>query len=249
MTQRSRAHDPRQPAEIRVDAVLPVYNERDALACSVEKLHCHLAEHLPYDWRIVIVDNGSTDGTPDIGEDLSLRMDRVDLIRIGQKGRGRALRAVWLCSRADVLSYMDVDLSTGLDAYLPMIRAIAEEGYDVAVGRRLGPGARVAGRRLTREITSRGYNLITKAAFWTRVMDAQCGFKAISRAAADTLLPHVEDTGWFFDTELLIRAEKHGFGIRQVPVHWIDDPNTHVKIVRTAMDDLKGIWRLKREGF
>jgi len=243
-----RMHETRHPASIRVDAVVPVYNEREALECNVATLHRHLTERLPYDWRIVIVDNGSTDGTAELGEALCERTDRVDLVRIGQKGRGRALRTVWMCSRADVVSYMDADLSTSLDAYHPLIRAIAEEGYDVAVGSRLGAGARVVGRRLTREVTSRGYNMITRTAFWTGVLDMQCGFKAISRRVADRLLPQVADNGWFFDTELLVRAEKGGFKIKQVPVHWVDDPTTHVRIVGTAIQDLKGIWRLKREG-
>jgi hypothetical protein len=151
-------------------------------------------------------------------------------------------------SRAQVVSYMDVDLSTDLDAYSALVRAIAEEGYDVAIGCRLGSGSVVLGRRFTREVTSRGYNLITELAFRTAVVDAQCGFKAMSRAAADKLLPQVVDDGWFFDTELLIRAEKSGCGIKQVPVRWTDDPNSHVRILKTAMQDLRGIWRLKREG-
>jgi glycosyltransferase involved in cell wall biosynthesis len=239
----------RRPAGIRVDAVVPVYNEQSALETSIRRLHGHLAAHLPYDWRILIADNGSTDGTAGVARTLCGELDRVDLICIGEKGRGRALRTVWLCSKADVVSYMDVDLSTRLDAYCPLIRAIAEEGHDVAIGRRLGRDATVVGRKLKREITSRGYNLLIRLAFGTRVRDAQCGFKAISRRAADMLLPQVVDDEWFFDTELLIRAERSGCEIKQVPVYWTDDHSSHVKIVSTALQDLKGIWRLKREGY
>lgn len=236
-------------AGITVDAVVPVFNEEAALGASVSNLHRYLAESLPYDWRIVIADNASTDGTREIAEELCRQLDRVGLLRLDQRGRGRALRAAWMCSRADIVSYMDVDLSTRLDAYLDLVRAIAEEGYDIAIGCRLAPGATVAGRRLVREITSRGYNLITRFALQTAVIDAQCGFKAISRRVANDVLPMVADNEWFFDTELLIRAEKHGYDIKQVPVHWTDDPNSHVRIVRTAVKDLKGIWRLKREGY
>jgi len=227
---------------------VPVYNERTVLESSITRLHCHLAAGCPFQWRILIADNGSTDGTAEVGESLCSRLDRVDLLRIGRKGRGRALRTAWLCSRADVVSYMDVDLSTGLDAYRPLIDAIVTGRADVAIGRRLGSDATVVGRRPVRSVTSRGYNLITRLAFGTGVFDAQCGFKAISREAADRLLPQVVDDEWFFDTELLIRAERSGCRIEQVPVYWIDDHSSHVKIVRTAVQDLKGIWRLKREG-
>ncbi len=234
---------------VSVDAVVPVYNESAALASSIEALHCHLSMCLPYDWRVIIADNGSTDDTADIAESLSAALNRVHVLRVGQKGRGRALRTAWLCSKADVVSYMDVDLSTRLDAYRRLIDAIVVDGSDLAIGRRLGPGATVVGRRTRREITSRGYNVITKLAFGTRIVDAQCGFKAMSRAAADRLLPSIADNEWFFDTELLIRAEHGDYRIEQVPVYWTDDRSSHVKIVRTAAQDLKGIWRLKREGF
>src|SRR5581483_6323545 len=170
-------------------------------------------------------------------------------IHLDQKGRGRALKRAWLESRADVLSYMDVDLSTDLNAYPPLVRAIAEGRADITTGRRLGKGARVEGRKLLREITSRGYNLIIKAGFRTRFRDAQCGFKAISREAADALLPLVQNNEWFFDTELLIIAEKKGYRIRQIPVHWVDDPDSRVNVSKTAMEDLRGLWRLKRSGY
>lgn len=236
-------------AGLRLDLVVPVYNERDVVESSLTAIHRHLAEHIPYDWRILVADNGSRDGTAVIVEELSGRMDRVDLLRIDQKGRGRALRFAWLCSRADVVAYMDVDLATRLDAFLPLVRAIAEENYDIAVGRRFGPGATVVGRRLIREITSRGFNKLIQVLFGATVVDMQCGFKAMSRAAADQLLPQVADDEWFFDTELLVRAERAGCAIKTVPVYWTDDPNSHVRIVSDAVKVLRGsIWRLKREG-
>ncbi len=239
----------REPSTVRVDAVIPVYNEQHVLERSVATLHEHLQSHLSYDWRIRIADNASTDTTLEVARRLAERLPRVEVLHLDQKGRGRALRTAWLGSTADVVSYMDVDLSTGLDAYEPMVRAIVEEGYDVATGRRLGRGARVERRKLQREITSRGYNLIIRAAFRARFTDAQCGFKAVSRRAADALVPLIRDNEWFFDTELLILAEKKGYRIKQVPVHWVDDPDTRVKVVDTASKDLKGLWRLKRAGY
>ncbi len=239
----------RDPSSLRVDAVIPVYNEQHVLERSITTLHAFLSEHLAYDWRILIADNASTDETLRVARELADRFPRVAVMHLEKKGRGRALRAAWLGSSADIVSYMDVDLSTDLNAYPVMIRAIAEEGFDLATGRRLGRGAKVIGRKLQREITSRGYNLIIKAAFRTRFTDAQCGFKAISRTAADALVPLVRDNAWFFDTETLILAEKKGYRIKQVPVRWVDDPDSRVKVVKTAVDDLKGLWRLKRAGY
>jgi glycosyltransferase involved in cell wall biosynthesis len=237
------------PSNITVDTMVPVYNERHALARSIEKLHDHLVDRLPYDWRIVIVENGSTDGTLQVAEDLCRRFGRLELLRVKEKGRGRALRTAWLCSRADVVSYMDVDLSSSLDAYYALVRAVAEDGYDLATGRRFGQQATVVGRKLNREVLSRTHNLVTRFVFGTKVVDNQCGFKAMSRASAQRLLPRVADDGWFFDTELLVRAEKEGSSIKQVPVYWTDDPTTHLRILPAASQYLQGLWRLKREGY
>ena len=236
-------------AATRIDVVIPVYNEERVLERSVATLHDFLAAQLPAQWRIVIADNASIDGTLAAAQALAERFERVEALHLDQKGRGRALRAAWLGSRADVVSYMDVDLSTDLNAFPPMIHALVNDGFAVATGRRLGPGARVEQRALKREVTSRGYNLIIKAMFRTRFTDAQCGFKALTRRAADALLPLVQNNEWFFDTELLILAEKKGYPIKQVPVHWVDDPDTRVKIVSTALEDLRGLWRLKKAGY
>ena len=235
------------PNSIRVDAVIPVYNEAHVLEKSVATLGAFLEQHLPYDWRIVVADNASTDETLPVAQALGNRNRRVNVVHLDQKGRGRALKAAWLASDADVLSYMDVELSTDIRAYPLLIRAIVEEGYDVATGSRLAKGARIK-RGLKRDIVSRGYNLIIKAAFRTKFSDAQCGFKAISRKAANELLPRIENNEWFFDTELLILAERNGYRIKDIPVRWIDDPDSRVKVVPTAIEDLRGLWRLKRAG-
>ncbi len=228
-----------------VDAVIPVYNEEHVLAKSIATLHAFLTEHLPYDWRIVVADNASTDGTLDVARQLKEQYARFDFIHLDQKGRGRALRKAWLDSPADILSYMDVDLSTEIEKYPTLVRSIAEEGYDLSTGSRLARGASTT-RSFKREFISRFYNLIIKAIMWTKFSDAQCGFKAISRRACDVLVPLVKDNEWFFDTELLVLAEKKGYRIKDIPVKWIEDPDTRVKLAKTITDDLRGLWRLRR---
>ena len=236
-----------EPSTIRVDAVIPVYNEAHVLAQSVATLSTFLDEQLPYDWRIVIADNASTDATLEVAKQIGDENRRVNVLHLDLKGRGRALKAAWLGSDADVLSYMDVDLSTDIRVYPALIRAIAEEGYDLATGSRLLPGSRIK-RSPKREALSRGYNLIIRAAFRTRFSDAQCGFKAISQRAARHLLPRVENNEWFFDTELLILAERNGYRVKDIPVRWLEDLDTRVNIRKTVLEDLRGLWRLKRAG-
>ena len=233
----------------RVDVVIPVLNEERALPVCVDTLLQFLTDSSPYPFRIIVADNGSTDRTPEIAESLAQEhWPRVAWSRLEIRGRGRALRKAWLESDADILTYMDVDLSTDLAAFAPMVRAIGEEGFDLAVGSRLMKGSNVSKRTLKREITSRSYNVIIKAAFFTRFSDAQCGFKAISSSAAQTLVPRILDQGWFFDSELLILAEKGGYRIKDIPVRWVDDPDTRVRVVKTAIDDLKGLYRLRFGG-
>jgi glycosyltransferase involved in cell wall biosynthesis len=227
-----------------VDAVIPVYNEEHVLEASVTTLHTFLTEHLSYDWRILIADNASTDGTLGVARRLKEQFKRVDYIHLDQKGRGRALRKAWLESRADVVSYMDVNLSTEIEKYPALVRAVADEGYDLATGSRLARGARTT-RSFKREAISRAYNLIIRSVMWTRFSDAQCGFKAISRRAADVLVPLVQNNEWFFDTELLVLAEKKGYRLKDIPVKWVEDPDTRVKLAKTISEDLRGLWRLR----
>ncbi len=230
-----------------VDVVIPVYNEERALPQTIPTLRDFLSEPaFPYTWRIVIADNASVDGTPAVGRRLAGEYgDEVEYVRIERKGRGLALRQTWLASPMEIVSYMDVDLSTELQAFPALIGAIAGEGYDIAVGSRLARGARVA-RSFKRTALSRGYNTIIKAVFRTRFSDAQCGFKAVSRPVARKLIPLTEDNSWFFDTELLIIAEKMGCRIKDIPVAWVEDPDTRVNISRTVSEDLRGLWRLRR---
>ena len=228
-----------------LDVVVPVYNEQAALADSVYRLHRHLREHFPFPARITIADNASIDDTFRIAGELASDLSDVRVVRLEQKGRGRALHAAWSTSDSPVLAYMDVDLSTDLAALAPLVAPLISGHSDLAIGTRLGRGARVV-RGPKREIISRCYNLILKSTLAARFSDAQCGFKAIRSDVAQRLLPHVSDTGWFFDTELLVLAERSGLRIHEVPVDWVDDPDSRVDIVATATADLKGIGRLLR---
>jgi glycosyltransferase involved in cell wall biosynthesis len=226
-----------------VDVVVPVYNEEAALACSVAILRDFLAKNLSCRWQVVIADNGSVDGTLAIAGVLAQQYPDVGYVQLEQKGRGRALRKAWLESDADVVSYMDVDLSTKLDAFPELLRAL-EEGYDIAIGSRLMKGSNVK-RSLKREVTSRGYNLLIKAMFCSSFSDAQCGFKAVKRDAVQVLVPLIKDQAWFFDTELLLLAEMKGYRIKDVPVEWVEDEDTRVHIASTAWEDIKGLLRVR----
>ncbi len=228
-----------------LDVVVPVYNEQHDLEPSVRRLHAHLTTQFPYPFRITIADNASVDATPQIARRLADELPEVAVTRLEQKGRGRALRAVWSASDAAVLAYCDVDLSTDLAALLPLVAPLISGHSDLAIGTRLARDSRVV-RGAKRELISRTYNLILRGTLQARFSDAQCGFKAIRADVAQRLLPLVEDTGWFFDTELLVLAQRAGLRIHEVPVDWVDDPNSSVDIVHTAAEDMKGIARLLR---
>ncbi|MFH9401588.1 glycosyltransferase [Streptomyces sp. NPDC017638] len=240
----AREHLPATDAGTPVlDVVIPVYNEEKDLQPCVRRLHEHLTRTFPYAFRITVADNASTDATPLVAARLAAEIPGVRTVRLEQKGRGRALRTVWSASDAPVLAYMDVDLSTDLNALLPLVAPLISGHSDLAIGSRLARASRVV-RGPKREFVSRAYNLILRGSLQARFSDAQCGFKAIRRDVAQALLPLVEDTGWFFDTELLVLAERAGLRIHEVPVDWVDDPDSTVHIVRTATDDLKGVWRI-----
>lgn len=228
-----------------LDVVIPVHNEQHTVAASVRRLHAHLVQTFPYPFRITVADNASTDATATVASGLVAELPGVALVRVPQKGRGRALKTVWLASDAPILAYMDVDLSTDLDALWPLVAPLMSGHSDLAIGSRLAQGSRVV-RGAKREVISRCYNLILKAALGARFTDAQCGFKAIRADVAAELLPLVEDPTWFFDTELLVLAQRSGLRIHEVPVDWFDDPDSRVDVVATALDDLRGVVRVRR---
>jgi glycosyltransferase involved in cell wall biosynthesis len=237
-TPRRRSH-----GHADVEIVIPVHNEQAALEASVRMLHGYLSATFPFSWQITIVDNASTDGTLPIARRLMYELPEVGAMHLREKGRGRALRAAWLASGAEVVAYMDVDLSTDLAALLPLVAPLMSRHSDLAIGTRLDPGAQVT-RSAKRELISRVYNRLLRLFLRASFSDAQCGFKAIRTDAAAQLLPQIADQEWFFDTELLVLAQRRGLRIHEVPVDWVEDLDSRVEIVPTALADLKGVARL-----
>jgi glycosyltransferase involved in cell wall biosynthesis len=227
-----------------VNIVIPVYNEEGDLATSIGTLRDYLRDHLPdFFWRITIADNASKDKTLAIAKYLSKKFPEVTHVHLPQKGRGRAVKYVWSRDRADIEAYMDVDLSTDLKHVPPLVQSLTR-GYDIAIGTRNANGSRVYGRSNLRNMTSKIYILLIKLFFWVHFSDAQCGFKAVTRSVVNDIIPHIKDNEWFFDTELLVVAEKLGYRIYEEPVTWIDNPGSTVRVMKTAQGDLAGLWRL-----
>ena len=229
-----------------IDIVIPVLNEEIALPLCVERLTYYLSHSIDRPWTISIVDNGSLDKTLLVAQGLAKNDERVHVLSLSTKGRGRALRTAWIQSKSDIVCYMDVDLSTKLGA-LPSLLSAVDEGYDIAIGSRLASKS-VVTRSFKREIISRFYNLLLRLIFGLKITDAQCGFKALSKEAANKLLPLVENNNWFFDTELLIVGYVNDHTIAEIPVEWVEDSDTRVKIMKTVVEDLLGILRLKLTG-
>jgi glycosyltransferase involved in cell wall biosynthesis len=223
--------------------VLPVYNEEKALRRGVETLTSFLRDHDGYEWQIMIADNNSTDATGEIGRDLEREFGHVRYLYIPRKGRGIALRTAWEKTGCDFVSYMDIDLSTGLDALIKAVDAL-REGADIAVGTRLSKESNTT-RSLKREFISRSYNIVIKLSLGTHFNDAHCGFKTGRRDVVQKILPYIDDNEWFFDTEFLFYGEKLGHKIVEIPVTWVEDPDTKARIFKDAYDDLRGLYRLR----
>ncbi|MFC4086935.1 bifunctional glycosyltransferase family 2/GtrA family protein [Amycolatopsis samaneae] len=228
-----------------VDVVIPVYNEERSLPGCVRVLHEYLSEQFPFEWTITVVDNASTDATHQVATELAEATEGVRVLRLDRKGRGLALRTAWGWSDADIVVYMDVDLSTGLDALLPLVAPLSNGHSDVAIGSRLAAGSRTV-RGPKRELISRCYNWLIRMSHGAGFTDAQCGFKAARTDVVRPLLAHLEDDSWFFDTELLLLAEHNGLRVHEVPVDWVEDTDTRVHVASTALDDLRGLVRVAR---
>lgn len=227
-----------------VEVVIPIYNEEKELNDSIVKLYAFLKKNLDNcTWHITIADNASTDRSLSIGKSLEDKFKEVSVLHLTQKGRGRAVKKAWRNSGADILMYMDADLSTDLKNLNKLISSL-NGGFDIAIGSRLTPESEVVNRPIKREILSRGYNILIKLLFWTHFSDAQCGFKAVKREVVENLLPHIKNDEWFFDSELLIVGEKEGYKINEIPVRWVDNPGSTVKVLGTVTGDLLGLWRL-----
>lgn len=236
-----RVKDPGAP---RVDVVIPVLNEAHILEKSVETVRAFLENHFPYSWKILIVDNGSNDGTGLIAEKLCETDPHTEAILIREAGRGLALRQAWMSGDSDYSCYLDVDLSTELQLLIPLVRAVAEEGYDIAIGSRLMEGAKIQ-RSFTREVISHIYNIFVRAVLRTHFSDAQCGFKAVTREIIERIIPRIRNQSWFFDTEMLVLAERLGYRIKDIPVFWVEDPDSRVKILRTSLENINSVFHLR----
>jgi len=231
-------------AKIGLSVVVPVYNEEADLAKNIPTLVSFLQKEMgKYDWEIIIADNASNDKTPEVSLELINKYQGIKYKRLEKKGRGGALKNIWSESQNELLSYMDIDLSSDISFFPELIESLTE-GYDIAIGSRLAKGAKIINRPFIREIMSRSYSLLFRTFFGTKFKDAQCGFKAITKKTADIILPNIKDSGWFFDTELLIIAQKAGYKIMEFPIAWKDDPNSTVKVAKTAWGDIKGMWRI-----
>ena len=233
------------PGRPTVDVVIPVYNEVTVLRQSVERTLQLFDANPQYDWHCVVADNGSTDGTGALAQQLAEQDSRVRALLLTIKGRGIALREAWTTSTADAVSYRDVDLSTDIEHLPALISMIVEKQCDVAIGTRLAKGSKTD-RQIKREITSRGYVFLIRATFpHLKISDAQCGFKALNRKTADSIVPKIENNMWFFDTEMLILAQQAGLRICELPVRWVEDRDTKVHILKTAMEDICGLARMR----
>ncbi len=227
-----------------LNVVLPAYNEAREIADSLLTLYRYLEENLrDFQWEITVADNASTDATFEIVAKLAQKYPRIRVRHLDKKGRGRAVKYAWRSSKTDFVAYMDVDLSTDLKHFPPLVRSLLR-GYDIAIGTRNASGSRVYGRNLMRTITSKGYIFLIKLFFWVHFSDAQCGFKATTRAVVNNLIPHIQDNAWFFDSDMLIVGEKSGYRIYEEPVTWIDNPGSTVRVMKTAWGDIRGLWRL-----
>ncbi|HJN59260.1 MAG: glycosyltransferase [Dehalococcoidia bacterium] len=228
-----------------LDIVFPVFNESKILKKSVETLHTFLSNRISIDWKIVIAENGSTDETLKIARFLSNNYSNVIVRSYEEPGRGRAVKDSWLLSNADLVSYMDVDLSTDLEALIVSLEHMNSDDFDILIGSRLLKDSKVYGRSFKRDFISKTYSLIFRIILGTKFKDAQCGFKIAKRESILDVLKNVKDNGWFFDTELLYKSEKSGLSIKEIPVIWRDDRDSKVKILSTIIKDLIGLLRIK----
>lgn len=230
--------------KVSVEIAIPVYNEETILPLSVATLTDYLSTYFPYQWSVTIVDNASKDNTLAVAQELADHPN-VRVLALNRKGKGGAIHAAWSSSDADVVAYMDVDLSTSLESFLPLVAPLVSGHSDLSIGSRLHNGA-VVRRQWKREVTSRCYNMLIKLLlFRNSFSDAQCGFKAVKGSVAQSLLPEVEDRGWFFDSEVLLLAEERGLRIHEIPVDWTEDVDSRVRVASTAMENVRGLLRMR----
>ena len=234
--------------KVVVSVVLPAYNEADVLEIAVTQISTALKE-IGYSYEIIIAEDGSTDGTDKKAAMLAEIVPFVRHIhREKRLGRGTALNNAFRQSNGEVLVYMDLDLATDLKYLKPLVEAIRIEGYDFSTGSRMLPESK-AERTLRRSISSKTYNFLVRHMLGSKLRDHQCGFKAFKREPLIKLLDEVEATHWFWDTEIIVRAQRHGYRIKEVPVEWKSGQDTKVHLLKDSWNMFWQIvalwWKLK----
>ena len=235
-----------------INITFPVYNEEKVLEQKIKKFYNFLKNNkkFKYKFEIIISDNKSTDRTKIIGKKLEKKYNEIKYLRVERKSRNYAIKKSWLSSKAEIVSYMDIDLSTDLKYFIPMINMLIEEKYELVVGNRLGKNSKVLNRNLKREILSRGYNLLLRIIFFHKIKDHQCGFKGMYKSSFVDLNKNIKDIKeeiWFFDTELILRAVRNKMKIGEIDVKWTDDLDSSVNVIKAIIEDLKGIYRVKKD--
>jgi uncharacterized protein (TIRG00374 family) len=218
---------------VAVSVVLPAYNEADTIRATVETTLATLAEFLPAgDFEVIVAEDGCDDATPEIASEMAREDDRVRHVHADERlGRGGALERAFGAADGDVLVYFDTDLATDMRHLEELVDAIRVEGYDVATGSRWIAGEE-ADRPAKRGVPSRVYNSLARLFLRSQLRDHQCGFKAFDREALETLMPAVKDEHWFWDTEILVKAQRRGMSVKEFPVDWEPQGDTKVDLVR-----------------
>lgn len=233
---------PENGRNVDVSIVFPAYNEKENLENAVRSAIMAL-QQITDSYEIIIAEDGSTDGTDRIAARLSNEYQCVTHLHGGKRlGRGLALRNAFAESKGGILVYMDVDLATNIGHLGTLIEAVREK-YDFATGSRMLPESKVS-RSLSRQVASKCYNLIVRLFLGSRISDHQCGFKSSRRQALLEILNEVNANHWFWDTEMLVRASREGYRVKEIPVEWADAGKTKVKLIKDSVQMGSQVFKL-----
>ena len=233
---------------ISIHILFPVLNERLRLRGGIEKTMEYLKENVSIPYRLTILDNGSQDETPQIGKELAKKYPEVSYVRVGERGVGVAFRKGIEINQSEIVGYMDIDLSTDI-RYLGKTIALFHKDSTLQYvnGTRFSKESETSGRKWYRKITSKGLVILLKTIFHMKATDAVCGFTFLRKEAAEKLVAESsKENGWFYTIELLLRAEKAGMNICDMPVEWQEDYNTTVKVFPTIRNYLVQIYKLHK---
>lgn len=233
-----------------VEFCLPIYNEEKIIEKNVLKIVNFCKEkNLPFNWRVIIVNNGSKDNSLAISQKLSADNKQIGYTTILEPGRGQALKKYWLTSNADVVAYMDADLAVSLNNIIDLINPFVNNEADLVIGSRMMPGATIK-RSFIRELISQSCNILYRLIIGNNISDTQCGFKAIKTEVFKKIAPYIEDNKWFFDTEIISFTHHLGYKIKEVPVNWeenrYDERKSKVNLLKDSFIHLKNLLRLKK---